>query len=152
MGVDCHGWVEVCDARWHARETLAPFQQCEAVGKIDDIVERNYCIYGFFFGVHDPIHDPIHDPTHRYTAVADRRGLPPHVSEVVRQAAGDNDDVARSAATWVLWSEIQASNWQATIELSAGWKRLFTLMEDFADHYGERWVGLVIWFDQSAFL
>ena len=84
--------------------------------------------------------------------MADRRGLPPHVSEEVRQAAGDDDDVAQSATTWVLWSEIQASNWQATIELSAGWKMLFTLMEDLADHYGERRVRLVIWFDQSAFL
>ena len=68
------------DARWHARETFIPFQHCEAVVKIDDIVERDYRMCSFFFGVHDP--------THRYTAVADRRGLPPHVSEVVRQAAG----------------------------------------------------------------
>ena len=132
MGVDCYGWVEVCDQWW------------KAVVKIDDIVERNYRLYGFFFGVHDP--------THLYTAVAGRRGLPPHVSEEVRQVAGDDDDVVQSAATWVLWSEMQASNWQATIELSAGWKMLFTLMEDLADHYGERRVRLVIWFDQSAFL
>jgi hypothetical protein len=136
--------VEVCDPQWVSRPFPRSFDWWEAVVKIDDIVERNYRVYGFLFGVHDP--------THLYTAVAGRRGLPPHVSQEVRQAVGDDDDVVQSAATWMLWSEMQASNWRATIELSTGWKILFTLMQDLADQYSEQRVRLVIWFDQSAFL
>jgi hypothetical protein len=144
MGVDCYGWVEVCDPDWHSRDAPTSFVGWRAVVKIDDIVERNYRVYGFFFGVHDP--------THVYTAVAGRRGLPPHVSEEVRLEFDNDDDAARSAASWVLWSELKASNWQSTIELTAGWKLLFTLMESLADQYGEQRVRLVIWFDQSVFL
>ncbi len=144
MGVDCYGWVEVCDPHWHSRPFPRSFDRWEAVVKIDNMVERNYRVYGFFFGVHDP--------SHLYTAVADRRGLPPYVSQEVRQEFDDDDDVAQSAASWVLWGELKASKWQSTVELTPGWQQLFTLMESLADQYGEQRVRLVIWFDQSAFL
>lgn len=52
------------------------------------------------------------------------------------------------AVTWILWSEVLASNWQASIKLSAGWSLLFTLMEAMADSGNER-VRLVIWFDSD---
>jgi hypothetical protein len=142
MGVDCYGWVEVCDPQWHYPKAPTSFEGWKAVVKIDRIVERNYRVYGFFFGVHDP--------THLYTPLAGRRGLPRHVSEEVWQEM--DDDATLPAASWVSWSEIKACNWQSAIELTAGWQLLFTLMESLADQYGEQRVRLVIWFDPSDFL
>jgi hypothetical protein len=52
-----------------------------------------------------------------------------------------------TAATWMLWSEVLVSNWQASISLSAGWRLLFALIERLAAEYGNERVRLVIWFD-----
>jgi hypothetical protein len=92
----------------------------------------------------------VHNPARIYTGVASRRGLPPDVSQEVLTDSGHQGDLG--APTWILWSEVKASQWQTQIELSPGWTLLFDLMEQLAAHYDDTRVRLVIWFDSSAFL
>jgi hypothetical protein len=138
MGVDCYGWVEVNDPELH-RPTEPDFPNWwSAVVCIDDIVDRSYDVYGFFFSVY----------RHPENPVASHRGLPTQVSEQVQETA-DDPSWGMTAVTWVLWSEILASNWQASISLPAGWTLLFALMERLAADYGNDRVRLVIWFDSD---
>lgn len=137
VGVDCYGWVEVNDPRLH-RPTQARIPKWSAVICIDEVVDRNYAVYGFFFNVYN----------HPDTAIASRRGLPSHPSEHVEADTAPLGNTL-TAATWILWSEVLASHWQASITLSAGWSLLFGLMERLAADYGNDRVRLVIWFDDD---
>ena len=138
MGVDCYGWVEVNDPRKHDSGASRTPNWWGAVVRIDDIVDRSYAAYGFFFNVRN----------HSDSAIASRRGLPLHMSESVEAEAEDPDSIL-TAVTWILWSEILGSNWQASITLTPGWSLLFSMMEHLATHYGSERVRLVVWFDND---
>ena len=136
MGVDCYGWVEVHDPS--SRNDVRFSDWWSGVIRINDIVDRNYRAYGYFFDVRNPFD----------TSLAGRRGAPPKLSQEALADAGDPADL--SAASWVLWSEIQANDWRTRPELGAlGWELLFTLMENLAEYYGSERVRLVIWFDHD---
>jgi hypothetical protein len=138
MGVDCSGWVEVNDPRRHGVGPPYFPKLWSAVIRIDDIVDRNYDLYGYFFSVYK----------HPDNAIASRRGLPAQLSEQVEAETEDPTSLL-TAVTWILWSEILVSDWQANIKLSPGWSLLFTLMEQLATDYGNTRVRLVIWFDDD---
>lgn len=141
MGVDCYGWVEVHDPS--SREVVRFPQWWSGVIRINDIVDRNYRVYGYFFDIRNPFD----------TSLAGRRGAPPMMSQEALVDAGDPTDLA--GASWVLWSEIEASDWRTRPELEAlGWGLLFMLMANLAEFYGGDRVRLVIWFDhdQSVFM
>lgn len=138
MGVDCSGWVEVNDPRRHGVGKSRAPKWWSAVVRIDDIVDRNYDLYGYFFSVYN----------HPEKAIASRRGLPAQPSVQVEAETEDPTSIL-NAVTWIVWSEILASDWQAHIKLSPGWSLLFTLMGGLATDYGDTRVRLVIWFDDD---
>ena len=151
MGVDCYGWVEVQEPTTHAGADVHVPAFWSGVIRINDLIERNYSVFGYFFDVRNRF----------ASAVAGHRGIPAKVSEEARAEMIDPlRELSRQAlvnarldpaqvpgATWVLWSEIEASGWRAHIELSPGWDLLFALMEQLAAHYNRDRVRLVVWFD-----
>ncbi|WIG59189.1 MAG: hypothetical protein OJF49_001936 [Ktedonobacterales bacterium] len=137
MGVDCHGWVEVRDPTTPATEGLRFPGWWSGVIRMKDIVERNYQVFGYFFDVRNPFE----------TALAGRRGIPWHMSQEALADVIDPNDLP--AVSWVLWSEILASDWQSKLTLPPGWSLLFALIEQLAAYYSGDRVRLVIWFDDS---
>lgn len=137
MGIDCHGWVEVRDPTTPAGVSIGFPNWWSGVVRIDDIVERNYPVFGYFFDVRNPFD----------RSVAGRRGLPAHPSrETLASPVGPTDG---SATTWITWAELQASQWMRVLELPSGWNLLFTLMARLAEYSGSERVRLVIWFDDG---
>jgi hypothetical protein len=151
MGVDCYGWVEVQESAVHAGENVHVPASWSGVIRINDLIERNYSVFGYFF-----------DVCNRFaSAVAGHRGIPAKVSDEARAEMIDPlRELSREAlvnakldpadvpgATWVLWGEIVASGWRAHIDPSPGWDLLFALMEQLAVHYSGNGVRLVVWFD-----
>ena len=116
VSVDCYGWVEVNDPRKHALGA-SRIPKWGAVVRIDDIVDRDYDAYGFFFNVYH----------HSDSAIASRRGLPLHISESVEAETEDPTSIL-TAVTWIPWSEVLGSNWQASFTLTPGWNS--TLLND----------------------
>jgi hypothetical protein len=93
---DIHGWVEV---------TVSPGAWA-AVISIDVLVERNPSLWSWLFQDQGP-----------FASVAADRGLPADVSQRIAhqvdilQAVSDERQI--HSATWVLWSELVAVDWQA---------------------------------------
>jgi hypothetical protein len=137
MGTDCYGWVEVRDPTTPASAAPGFPNWWSGVIRINDIVERDYRVFGYFFGVRNPFD----------AAVAGRRGIPVQLSEEALADAADPTDM--HAASWLLWSEVQASDWRSMVELTPGWGLLFSLMEQLAAHFGDERVRLVVWFDDG---
>lgn len=136
MGVDCYGWVEVHDPS--SGEGVRFPEWWSGVIRINDIVDRNYQAYGYFFDVRNPFE----------SSLAGGRGAPLMMSQEALADAGDSNDLA--GVSWVLWSEIEASDWRTRPELEAlGWGLLFSLMANLAEYYGGDRVRLVIWFDHD---
>ena len=135
MGVDCYGWVEVHDPSTLDHKPPRFPDWWSGIIRIDDVVERNDQVCGYFFDVHNPFDETL----------AGRRGMPPQVSREVQNDAGNLDSPA--AASWVLWSELRGCEWQSRFDLPEGWRLLFALMERLAMQYGGERVRLVVWFD-----
>lgn len=136
MGVDCYGWVEVCDPT-SPRDRVGFPISWGGVIRIDNIIERNYRVFGYFFGARNPFDE----------ALASHRGLPAHVSQSV---LGEVDEPNEVGATWLLWNDIADGDWRTKIELPPGWALLFSLMGQLAAHYGSERVCLVVWFDHAV--
>ena len=75
------------------------------------------------------------------------------MSEEVRHAVQSQFDTSDDiGASWILWSEIVASNWRVELEVPQSWALLFELMRQLADTYSADRVRLVIWFDPGYLL
>jgi hypothetical protein len=141
VGVDCYGWVEVHNPTDIRGVRFGDWWS--GVIRINDIVDRNYRAYGYFFDAVNHVDSPL----------AGHRGVPSQMShEALADAAAFADDPTElTGVTWILWSEIQASDWRTISDLGAlGWELLFTLMADLAAVYGGDHVRLVIWFDPDT--
>src|SRR5215831_10673519 len=118
MGIDCYGWVEVNDPTDANRPARNPDWWSGTI-RIDDVAQRSYRVFGYFFGVRYPFDTPV----------APFRGFPPNMSEEVRQAVQSQFDTSDDlGASWILWSEIVASNWRVELEVPQSWALLFDLM------------------------
>jgi hypothetical protein len=159
MGADINGWVEVrkSGSEWW-----------EGVIRIKHIVHRQYGMFASLFGVRNGEHGAAtaHGSFH---AIAYDRGT-------WRSASGAYaTEVEGVGATWALWSELAAIDWEEEGRLyvddepphtvygdpgpgrhlerrgdyfNGGWVTLFRLMEALAEQFGADNVRLSVWFDQ----
>jgi hypothetical protein len=150
MGSDISGWVE---ALHYERED--GFRYWVGVVKIDELVERNYGMFGNLFG---------HRNVGGFVSIAARRGMPDDASDAARHQLVDEGGRDR---TWIVWEEIKAINWDDEGEeetlggpsfgrkvrrrdtLEPGWTTLWKLMEVLGDVFGPGNVRLVVWFDSE---
>lgn len=161
MGADIHGWVET---REPGREWW------DSAIRIHDIVHRQYGMFASLFGVRNGNNGEA-TAVGRFRAIAPDRGAPPGTSQCyTEELASYGGGVG---ATWALWSELAAIDWDEEGELyigdepphyvharpgrrrerrgdylNGGWATLFKLMAVLAEQFGVDNVRLSVWFDQ----
>jgi hypothetical protein len=160
MGADIYGWVET-------RKTGSEWW--DAAICIHDIVYRQYGMFASLFGVRNGGDGATENGDFR--AIAAGRGSPVHASEYYESERDDSGGGV--GETWVLWSELQRTDWQEEGKgyldtdrhrwfepgvgrrrerrsdyLNGGWATLFRLMEALAGQFGPENVRLSVWFDQ----
>ncbi|MGH2485685.1 MAG: hypothetical protein ACRDHE_06715 [Ktedonobacterales bacterium] len=146
MGSDILGWVEVYDP---------PSEEWQGIIRINRLVERNYRMFGSLFD---------HRNDTWFVPLAAQRGVPAFPSTQAIVEGCEPEDGAVDA-TWILWREINAINWEekaATDNHSAqlpppsrrdvltpGWALLFELMRVLATQYADDQIRLFVWFDSA---
>ncbi len=98
MGCDIHGWVEF---RETARDTRFD-EEWYAVIDAGILLDRNYSMFGSLFGVRNGTD---------FAPIAAGRGLPPHVSDELKERA-EEAGCGYHSHTWVTGTELQAVNWE----------------------------------------
>jgi hypothetical protein len=159
MSSDIYGWVETL---------LAGEVWWDAAIRIRFIADRSYGMFASLFDVRNVGPAP---GTKNFRAIAPGRGVPPNASEHFLAEY----DPAGIGATWALWSELAAIDWEeegqeyVTEEppyhlyhepgpgrrhvrrgdyLHGGWVTLFALMRVLAERFGADNVRLSVWFDE----
>lgn len=158
MGADIYGWVET-------REPGSEWW--DSAIRIHNIVYRQYGMFASLFGVRNYGNGATE--VGRFRAIAPGRGTPPGASKYYL----DECDESNVGATWVLWSELAAIDWDEQGEeyiddsgvvhggpgtgrrrerrgdyLNGGWATLFKLMAVLAEQFGADNVRLSVSFDQ----
>lgn len=111
MGCDVHGWIEI-----RPYKTVDP-KFWTSVIKIDNIVGRNYDMFGLLFGVRNYCN---------FKPIAEGRGMPKYAEHQKKddeednrsyaQIESDDLDVDGHSHTWISQSEIEKINWEAKSE------------------------------------
>lgn len=144
MGVDVYGTVEI------QRPLHATPDKWVGIVTLENLVERNYSMFGALFGVRNA--DGV-------TPVFADRGLPADISgEALFDLQGAAGGVKPS---WVLWSELSTIEWDEItstariggdsvyVWMTPGWRACFGVMRVLADNFGGDHVRLVVWFDSE---
>jgi hypothetical protein len=166
---DIYGWVET---------RSPPEVYWDAAIQIRHIVHRQYGMFASLFGVRNTSRTSTSGyigngvtTVGRFRAIAPGRGVPEGASEQYAETF----DSAGIGATWVLWSELAAIDWEEEGEdyldegpphevhaepgpgrrrerrgdyLHGGWVTLFELMRVLAEQFGADNVRLSVWFDE----
>ena len=161
MGADIYGWVE----------TRRPGSEWwDSAIQIHHIVYRQYGMFASLFGVRNGGEGAT--AVGRFRAIAPGRSMPDDASVFCWDEFVADQGLH---ATWVLWSELAAINWEEEGKsyldevspdlvyvksapgrrherrgdyLSGGWATLFKLMATLAEQFGADNVRLTVWFDQ----
>ena len=144
MGVDIDGWIEVdFGSNRHG--------YWEGFAQIKRLADRNYGLFGGFFGVRN---------ADEFIPLAANRGIPADTSADVKI----HQEPLNRNPSWILWSEIEQVDWQECgartypprdqplmreQTVTAGWRIIFTIMEALASRYGGDYIRLVVWFDSE---
>ena len=104
MGTDIIGWVEIQEPRWEAeRSDDSPWFGWQSVVRIDWLVERNYYVFDFYFGVRNRTAE----------SVAPGRGVPPYACPEFAATVNSEDSEGNPgfyhSHTWIAWNEIVAA-------------------------------------------
>lgn len=151
LGTDIYGWIEVytpeiypgCPRRW------------TAVVRIDEIVTRNYGIFGSLFGARND---------YGFRPIAPARGIPDDVSGELQEYGDVPPDPGSWPPSWIMWREISEINWdefgthpapgrdvtelaRRRDALSPGWQTALDIMGLLARQFGADSVRMVVWFD-----
>jgi hypothetical protein len=130
MGTDINGWVEVLEINPGLR---SPYhKQWVGLVKADNIVRRNYDMFGSLFGVANHTH---------LSPVVANRGLPGDLSEEVidTYVRCEEDSVA---PTWITWAEIKAIDWNE--EAVDGRPHQYKLNHDGQWNYAGKSAGSIV--------
>lgn len=142
MGTDIHGWVEVCPYPHEKNPDRDPFWT-PAV-HINNIVKRNYKIFGYFFGVQRGDH----------LAQFPQRDLPTNLTEKV---TNDHENwgvdahsethctFAEFYPAWCTYSNQKIDSEQLST-VHYHWQTLVDIMDQLATQYKSEYVRLVVWF------
>ncbi|HEY7094728.1 MAG TPA: hypothetical protein VH393_16210 [Ktedonobacterales bacterium] len=144
MGVDIDGWIEV-------NFGFNGHGYWEGFAQIKHLADRNYGLFGGFFGVRN---------ADEFIPLAANRGIPADASADVNI----HQEPLNCNSSWILWSEIEQVDWQERAArafppddqpltrentVTPGWRIIFTIMEALATRYGGQRVRLVVWFDSE---
>jgi hypothetical protein len=157
MGTDIRGWIEVFEVFDQPRDLSGAWR---AAVRIDNIVERNYGMFGSLFGVRND---------YGFRPIAAERGVPFGISsDLVRYYEMPADPADRGpdwalSPTWISQRELQSVDWQELGEqpepgtppgplrrreevVTPGWRTVLDIMEVLARQFGDDGVRLVVWF------
>jgi hypothetical protein len=151
LGTDIYGWIEAytpeiypgCPRRW------------TAVVRIDEIVTRNYGMFGSLFGVRNDC---------GFRPIAPARGIPDDISGELQEYGDVPPDPGSWPPSWITWREISEIDWnefgthpapgrdvtesaRRRDVLSPGWQTVLDVMELWARQFGADGVRMVVWFD-----
>ena len=140
LGTDIYGWIEVCTPEIYPG---CP-RRWTAVVRIDEIVTRNYGMFGLLFGARND---------YGFHPIAPARGIPDDVSGELQEFGDVPPDPGSWPPSWITWREISEINWdefgtqtapgrdasepaRRKVVLSLGWQTALDVMEVLARQFG----------------
>jgi len=119
MGCDIHGWVEVKEKYGWA-----------SVICIDELIWRNYDMFGSLFGVRNYA---------GFRPIAPNRGFPEDASYITkRDYKGWGIDA--HSATWITWKEIKEIDWEEEAEREDARIHVYKVREDGTLEYRHKFL------------
>ncbi len=98
VGTDIYGWIEVYTPEIYVGRP----RRWTAAVQIDEIVSRNYGMFGSLFGARND---------YGFLPIAPSRGIPADVSDELKQYGDVPPDPGSWPPSWITWREISEINW-----------------------------------------